>query len=482
MNKGNVLKVVLVVPNLKWVLGDESTFWHFIPYNLCMLASMIRNFYDVRIVDAYAEEMTESQLADRIKEISPDVVGITVMMDQFADAGHRTAKVVKKVLPASRVVMGGVYPTISPSDVLEDKNIDYAVVGEGEYVFKGLLDFIAGNSKDLPAKGVYYKNGHELIETGRAEFITDLDSLPFPSYDLIDFKKYSNNYDRKSVGGPVNYPYARMFTSRGCPQKCSFCQVKHISGRKFRNRSAKNILKEIKWLHNEFGVQNLIFDDDNLFTKRKRAVELFSGMIEQGLTMPWASISTAVFYLDDKLLKLMKTSGCYFMNIAIESGSQRVLKEIVRKPVNYDYAKRMVALAKKEGIFVAANFIIGFPTETWNEIRETIQFSEELDADYIKIFHAIPLKHTKLWDLCVENNAFKKDFNIHDLRWSQGQIGSNEYTPNDLTILRAYEWDRVNFSSSEKRRKIADEMGVNEDELLKIRRQTILNAQKAIDN
>ncbi len=468
------------MPNLKWCSGDSSTFWHFVPYNLCLLAAIIRKQCDVEILDAYAEGLSVEQLGERIKASGPDLVGITVMMDQFAEAGHIAVKKSKEVMPECRVVMGGVYVTVAQENVMANSNLDFAVMGEGEYVLDGLVKYLQGEVESLPSAGLCYRHEGKIVNTGRAPFIYDLDELPMPAYDLIDFLSYGNNFARKSVGSPKAYPYARLFTSRGCPQKCCFCQVMHISGRKYRARSTQSILDEIRWLKEEYCVQSLIFDDDNLFTNRKHCIELFEGMIANGLNMPWASISTAVFRLDEEVLALAKESGCTFLNIAIESGSVRVIKDVVDKPIDYQHAVEMVKAARKAGIYVAANFIIGFPTETWDEIQETISFAERLNADYVKIFHAIPLRNTRMWELCEEHGAFKDGFRVDDIRWSIGQISSEYFTANDLTILRAYEWDRINFADPVKRRRTSIEMGVSEDELLQIRRETLLNAQRSI--
>ena len=136
----------------------------------------------------------------------------------------------------------------------------------------------------------------------------------------------------------------------------------------------------------------------------------------------------------------------------------------------------MVQIAQRHGIYVSANFIIGFPTETWTEIRQTLAFAEALEADYVKIFNAIPLKHTRLWDLCLEHNAFKTSFDWNDINWNRGQIATDEFSADDLTILRAFEWDRINFNTPQKCLKTADWMHVSVEELKKIRKDTLQGA------
>lgn len=401
------LRVSLVVPNFRWAEWDVNTLWHFIPYNLCLLAAMIEDLCEVNILDAYKLNLNEDKFVAELRKFNSDIVGITVLMDQYAASGHKAAKLSKTVSKNIKVIMGGVYATMNPQIVMEDPNIDFNVIGEGEYVLKDLINHFIGKNP-LPEKGICYRLNGKVVNTGHADFIQDLDSIPMPAYHLIDFSKYANSIHRKSVDSPRKYPYARILTSRGCPYNCVFCQVESISGKKFRPRSPENVLNEMQFLKDNYGVSSIIFDDDNLFTNRERAIGIFQGMINRKLAMPWVAIAVAVFKLDAELVKLMRLSGCEYIAIAIESGTERVLKEIIKKPINFEHAKKMIQLAKETGIYVATNFIVGFPTETWDEIRQTIKFAEEIDVDYVKLFSAIPLRNTKLWDLCKKEGALKK--------------------------------------------------------------------------
>lgn len=473
------LKITLIVPNFRWADWDVNTLWHYIPYNLCLLAAMVEDICDIGILDANQQEMGEDTLRDELKRRNPDIVGITVLMDQYAATGHKTAMLVKSINPDIQVVMGGVYATMNSMTVMEDKNIDYVVVGEGEYVFREIVGYFM-NKNSLPQKGICYRRNGKVVNRGHADFIKDLDSLPLPAYHLIDFEKYAHSVYRKSVDSPPVVPYARIFTSRGCPIGCVFCQVESIMGKVFRTRTAKNVIDEIKFLKEKYEIKSLIFDDDNFFMDKKRTKEILQGMIDQNLVVPWISPCTAVFKLDEEMLKLMRTSGCVHIGIAIESGNKRVLKDVIRKPVDFDHAKRMIRAAQKEGIYVVANFIIGFPTETWEEIRETIKFAEESGIDYMRLFVAVPLKDTRLWDLCEKEKAFRKGYAEDKKRWSTGQIETEYFSADDLTILRAYEWDRINFTDSKKRQQTAEVMGITEKELLEIRRETLCNACKII--
>ena len=474
-----MLKISLVVPNYRWSQGDEHTYWVYPPYGLCCLAATIESRYEVEIIDAYFQDLSEDELEQAVKASSPDVVGITVIMDQFADSGHKTAAVVNRIDNNIKILFGGVYATLNPHQAIKDDNIDYVIIGEGESVLSKLLGYIEGENP-LPEKGVCFRKDGRIIDLGMADAVDDMDSLPMPAYHLIPFEAYCNIVPRRgTIGAPPLYPYVRLLTSRGCPYGCAFCQIEHISGRRFRPKSADNVLKEIQWLKENYGIKSLVFADDNFFLDRKRVVNILNGMIERGLDMPWIAEDAAVFKLDKELLKLMKKSGCHYVGIAVETGTERVLKQIIKgKPVDFDHTISIVKESKRLGIYIAANFILGFPTETWDEIRQTLKFAEKIDADYVRFFAAIPLKKTRLWDLCEKENAFISGYDHFNTRssWSSGLIETDEFSHNDLTILRAYEWDRINFTDYEKMKRTADMIKVSVEELREIRRNTLKNA------
>lgn len=472
-----IRKIVLVIPNYSWNDGggsgrETNILWHFIPYNLCLLAAVLEkeNRYEIKVIDALAEKLSIEQFEQRIREENPDFVGISILMDFYGYTGHIAAKIVKGIRKDIVTALGGVHATANPKINIRDRNYDYVMCGEGEEMLPQLIRYINGERDTLP-KGVWTYD----VEGGHSDLITDLDQYPLPAYHLIDYSQYSMRAERKSLDGPAAYPYARILTSRGCPYNCCFCQVNKIAGRTFRPRSAENVLKEIEWLVNTYHVKSLIFDDDNLLTDRARAVEIFRGLEQYHI--PWKMIATAAFLLDDELIELMRKCGCVYVDIAVESGTERILHEVIQKPLKLEKAVEVVSKLRQENIFVAANFIIGFPGETWEEIRQTIKFAENLDADYIKLFNAVPLPDTRLYQMAKEQNALIEGFDAENVNWRNGAIKTDEFTPRDMAILRAYEWDRINFSTYEKRQKIADMMGITVDKLDEIRRNTRLTLE-----
>lgn len=458
-------------PNFKWIdKWENRTMWQLHPYNLCLLSAMIEQKYDVKIVDANIDNLAKEEFIELIKAEKPDIICVSVLTNEYSESGLIAAKIAKEINPNIKLIFGGVAARSDPEPIIKCQYIDFVIFGEGEYVLKELCDHFNGDT-ELPKKGILYKKEDKIINLGRADFIKNLDEIPFPSYHKVDFMKYATKIQRESVDRPRDIPYAHILTSRGCPFNCCFCQVGTISGKIPRCRSPENIIAEIEGLIKDYGIKALILDDDNLLINRDRAKKIFELMIKKDFKLKWIAIALAAYKLDEELIDLMKLSGCQYVDIAIESGVERVLKDIIHKPVNLEYAKRMSHKIKEVGIDLAANFVIGFPGETWDEIRQTIKFAEELDADYTKIFIATPFPNTELYRLAKEKGYLKNDYG--KAVWAEGYIETEEFRPQDLKILRAYEWDRLNFSNPKKKKKIAKMMDISESRLNEIRKETL---------
>ncbi len=473
----NRKKVVLMYPNTHWIDWTARTAWDLHPYNLGILAAMIEKDFEIKIIDATVDNLSKEEFSELISKEKPDIVGISVLTNEYSGAGNIAAEIVKSINPQTTVIMGGVHVTTSNPEEILSKNpsIDYLIMGEGEYTFQKLCNHLNNNSA-LPEKGIAYKNENQIINKGMADFIQDLDALPYPSYHLFDFLKYANKTQREDVGRAREFPYVRMMTSRGCPYNCCFCEVKNIAGRKPRMRSVKHIMGEIELLVKKYNIKSIVFDDDNLLMDLQRAKELFRALINSGYNLKWNSPAMSIYNIDEETVQLMKQSGCQFLNIAIESGTQRVLNDIIHKPLDLEKVKEIVKLIKKYDIDLASNFIIGFPGETWEEIRQTIKYAEEVGVDYAKFFIATPCPNTELYQVAKENNYLRPGFTFDRHLWTDGWIDTPEFRHQDLKILRAYEWDRVNFFDLKNKAKIAQMMGITEQRLDEIRKSTMQRA------
>lgn len=471
-NMNKVKKVVLVYPNQRWFKEDMHTTWNLNPSTLCILAGMIKDIVDVTIVDAQFYNLSKEEFEERIKELSPDLVGISVLTSEYSIIGDITLDIVKNVNPSIITVLGGVHVTLHYEDVMKNDKVDFCVRGEGEYVFRGLIEFLNGKPT-LPQEGLIYRDKHKNVVIQNASLVKDLDAVAIPDYSFVDFEKYSMTSPREGIEAPPALPFARVQTSRGCPIGCTFCLVESISGKKLRKRSAENIIEEIEYLVKNYNIKSIVFEDDNPFADKIRTKKILKAMIEKKFNLTWKATAVYLPAMDEEIFDLMAQSGCIMLNIAIESGNQRVLNEVIKKPLKLESVPAKVELAHKYGLFVAANFIVGLPSESWDEMRETFQFAEKANIDYVKFFIANVFSGTELYDYAMEHNAIDSEtYSELNIDWRFSSVKSDEWDPQEVSILRAYEWDRINFTDKKKRERIAQMMNVSMDKLDKIRRNT----------
>jgi radical SAM superfamily enzyme YgiQ (UPF0313 family) len=231
---------------------------------------------------------------------------------------------------------------------------------------------------------------------------------------------------------------AVMYSSRGCAAKCIFCSSVEFWGHDYRFRSPKSLLDEMDFLVNTYGIEEIQFEDDNLTQNKKRAREIFEGMIARGLhkKLVWNTPNgIALWALDIPLLRLAKEAGCYQLTLAIESGNQQVVDNIIHKPLQLDKARELAAEIKRLDFDTNAFFIIGFPGETLDDMRDTFQFARDLDLNSACFFIAQPLPGTRLFDISVRNGYLPDDFRFEDATYSRGVISTPDWTAGQVQKL-----------------------------------------------
>jgi len=464
-------KLLLTYPNQKWLKCDLVTTWKNPPGTLCLLGAMVKNIVDVKIIDTNFYDLSKEEFRAEVKNYAPDYVGISVLTSEYADILDVAADIVKNIDKSILTIAGGVHVTTNYLNVMRNMDIDYACRGEGENLLRELLLHLMGK-RELPKKGLIYRDAEKNIRVQDQVWFEDLTKLPLPDYSLVNFEDYIWKQARVGPSGFPELPGTYIQATRGCPSQCSFCQVNVISGLKIRCREPKDVISELIFLKKNYGLKSFVFIDDNLFLTGKKAKHLLREMIKSKLDLRWQCGSVALNALDEEMVDLMKQSGCEVVGVAIESGCERVLREIVRKRIQkLKEIPQLIKMIKSRGITVRASFIIGFPGETWEEIRETIRFAEICNADYVKIFAAVPLRGTQLWDMAISSNAMNLDSDKFSVEWRYSQIKSDEWTSKDISILRVYEWDRINFSP-DRIKAVAKMWGCSIEELSEIRKKT----------
>jgi radical SAM superfamily enzyme YgiQ (UPF0313 family) len=472
--KSGIKKVLLLQPNYA-VLGKRI--WKMPPYNLALLYACIKDSYDTVLEDANFDGASAEELKRKLLDIKPDAVGITSFSTEYIEEIRWHARLVKDVLPEAVVVLGGVLPSVWAEKIVEDPAIDYCILGEGEYRLPALL--AALNKGEMPGPelcGVAYRDGQPVVRAP-AYYIEDLDQVPFPDYGNLDFLKYGryvHKYSAQMI--PRQYPFACTITSRGCPYKCVFCSAALQSGKKVRMRSSANVLNEIDAMVKTYGIREVIFMDDHFLHNLNRARDIMQGLLERSWGLTWKCYNLSVWSLTEDILRMMKDSGSYQMTLSIESGNQDVLKRLIKKPVDLVQARTMIRLAQSMGFEIITNFIVGMPGETWAQIRETMQYAEDIDVDVVNFHIATPLPKTALMKTFLEKGLLKSEDELsgYTIPAFEGR-SDEEFSGQDLQILRAFEWDRINFKTREKQQKVAALYGLTMAELDHWRRETRKN-------
>ena len=319
------------------------------------------------------------EVKKNIKRYSPDIVGISMLTGTYKSA-ENVARIAKELNDDVVVAVGGTHPTVLPEETIKNKYFDYVVRGEGEYMF---LDFVNSvRIEDILGLTYVNKKG-EIVNNPDREFIEDLDLLPFPRRDLY-------------INDTRHMDYGYIMTGRGCPFECAFCASKKVWKRYVRFRSPENVVEEVKHVYDKYGTRLFYFVDDTFTLNKKRTKEICELLVESDLDISWIC-DTRVDTIDEELLRLMKESGCVRVKIGVESGSERIIK-MMKKRITKKQVREAISLIKKIGIDLTIYLMVGFPTETEEEMRETLDFARELDPTYYSLSILAPYPGTEIYD------------------------------------------------------------------------------------
>lgn len=469
-----VKKVLLIQPNYAWMAKRT---WHFPPYTLCLLKAALGSRAETVVFDPNFMNLSREEVIDVIRKINPDLVGVTSVSTEYLNVSTLLTSIIKKALPEAVIVFGGVIPTVLLEEAVKDKNVDFWISGEGDLSFPKLIEELQNKKPDLSAVLglVYRQNGK--IKINKNVFLDNLDDLCFADYSNIIVSRDLHRISMHDYGNiPLKYaphflarryPFAMTITTRGCPFNCIFCAGKTVSGQKVRFRSAKNVLAEIDILYKQ-GIREVIFLDDHFLANKARALEIMNGIIERKYDMVWRCSNVTAWLLDKHILEVMYKSGCDFLTVSPESGNQYVLDHIVKKPLKLDILPGILNAAKSIGFGIVVNFIFGFPGETWDQIRDTVRYAEQLNVDMVNFHIATPLPKTELMAICIRDKLIPSDYVGNISKYSgygRGLITTKDFIPFELEVLRSFEWDRINFSSEERKKAIIKLNGITIEEL-----------------
>ena len=447
-----IKRVMLIFPPMYDIRQVDSMVCP--PMGIASLAAFIRDMVDVSVLDCLVEApgrrkpvnramervgLSYRDIIERIRYAAPDMVGLSCLFSGQSACIREISRRIKNEIDQDMVVVtGGTHPSFLPELVLNTMDVDYVVLGEGELGLRAIIDAHNRGGGIEAIDGIAWRENGDVRINARTIWIDDLDALPLPARDLLPMEKYYN------IMVPMGLHWRRkrntpIISSRGCPHSCPFCSSWRHWGKRFRKRSAENVLAEIAHLRERYGIEELKWQDDNLTVDRKRARAIFTGMKERGLTMPWNTPNgIALWTLDEEMIRLMKQSGCYEMTLAVESGSPASFDAFVRKPFTFDKVRQVAQLARKYGITTMGYFIIGFPGERLSEIKRSMQFALDLRLDYITPFIFNPLPGSELWEKCLKEGYIDADYAYHEANnYFQSDLATGDFSTADLRRIQA---------------------------------------------
>jgi radical SAM superfamily enzyme YgiQ (UPF0313 family) len=370
------------------------------PLGILYVASTLaaNSIHEVKVLDAVAEQLSFEDLVARVVEFNPEVVGISAWTDFWYPA-YRTGQLIKEVLPQVHLSIGGPHVGIYPQETLDVPFIDSVIVGDGEVPFLYLCNMVANGVTDNSMQGLHLKAGG--VKPGEDTFYIHgtLDDLPHPDRTMLPITNYS------SVLARGRY-VTTMITSRGCPHRCTFCK---LNFQKNIARSAESVVDEFKKIH-ALGIREVEVYDDTFTWSRKRLIEICQGLIEANLGVEWAIRDrVSAGSIDEETLSLMYRAGCRRIHYGVESGAQHVIDRM-KKRITLDQARRAVKLAKKAKMTVLTYFMFGNLDETVDDMRTTIDFAIELNADFAQFSVTIPYAGTEMYDEARKEGHIQEDY------------------------------------------------------------------------
>lgn len=381
----------------------------FQPIGLAYVVACIEKKHEVTFIDCQVDSLNNISFSNF------DVILITIPYSASANEAYRIALKAHEENEKIKIIAGGPHACVQPEECL--KFVDIVIVGEGEKIIPILLER-------------NYKNG-----IYKVPFITDLDSVPFPARHLLPMSKYFSSAKKGLASRNTRVPWTSIITSRGCPYNCIFCSIHLSMGRKWRYRSAENVIEELDEIVNKYKIGLVYFEDDNFTYDISRVDKICELIINKRLKFEW-SVPNGIRpeNLNKEILIKMKKAGCKELWFAPESGVQRVINEVIGKKLELSNLISVIHNCIEVGIQPCCFFVIGSIGETLEEMKETVRFAkylEKLGVKYI-LNIATPLYGTRLYNI-AKQKCYLRDIDEKKLMYnSQLYIDTPEFKAEDV--------------------------------------------------
>ena len=349
-------------------------------------------------IDCPAENVSQAALLERVRELKPDMVAMSIMTFNLLDALH-TARVLKKQDAGIMICLGGPHVNLYPKETLGQSDVDYVVFGEGEPIFASLATALDAEDADALASicGLGWKRDGIAHVNEKQTDLLDLDTLPYPARHLVDMKQYTH-----IIG--EGRQFFTIQATRGCPAACTFCDIRKTS---FRCRSPEDVVGEIEELI-AMGVDDLFFVDDTITINKKNLLAICDLIVRRGIKIHY-KISARVDTVTEEVLAALKRSGCYRIHYGIESATPRHLKYL-QKGQTPEKVERACRMTRAAGIGFFAYMMIGIPHETRQEMYATVDFAKRLRPDYAQFSICTPYPKTELYFQMLREGIVTEDY------------------------------------------------------------------------
>ena len=389
------------------------------------LATQIRRHHDVVIHDCIKDNTPADKINTVVEKYAPDLIGIQCYTFDTPKV-YRMFKTIKEAFLEKITVVGGAHISSIPQESYQQFQpyVDYAFNGEAEIGFPKFLDALERGEKEFPlVEGLIWRSPQGKVVSNFPNFVQNLDDLGFPAWDLMPPETYPESQHGAFY---EKFPIAPIITTRGCPYSCTFCSAPILSGKRLRHHSVEYVQKHILMLYAR-GVREIHIVDDNFTFDLDYCKQVLRGIIDLKLDISLATPNgIRMDRLDDEILELMKEAGQYLITVAVESGTDRILKKM-KKATTVDKMRQNIAMIKKHGFPVAAFFILGYPTETVEEMKATVRLSKDLGLIRANFFTYLPLPGTESYNELVRTGEIEK------VDWNNFLFMSAPYTPAGMT-------------------------------------------------
>lgn len=404
------------------------------PLSLAYIASLLRGDNEIKFLDANVEDISLEESLGRIKEFNPEILILTsTPIDRWEVPSHSHIKllidnIVKTVnsLNIPNIILLGAHGTIMPEKILRKTKANFVVRSEPEITTLNLVNAIKNKTSFSEINGISYLKDDKFINNPDACRNDDLDSLPFPAYDLLPMEKYAYTFS------DIPKPFSLMMSSRGCPFSCTYC-LKAMLPKKYIVRSSENVIEEIKYLIEKFGIKGIYFQDWEFCINAKRVEEICNLILKNNLKFTWGCNARAPD-INEELVKKMKSAGCVRINIGFETGSQKVL-DLANKRTTLQDFKNAMEICRQHDIHVGIYAILNLPGEDRKTIAETEKFLADNNLQTLSAPNLpIPYIGTALYDQLTEQEG--KEIPWEDLEQYAGKVNVKQ----PAWLAKAYRW------------------------------------------